>query len=401
MRRAILTSSGTASTIAFGAAHCVECHAASTEAVERYAETGVKPMLVGGQRFAAPPLGAIYSKNLTPDPETGIGRYTDPQIARMLRYAVRPDGRASVQPVMRFGGMSDDDIVAVISFLRTQPPVRNVVPKDEWQLAGKIVKSLAPPFKPRWSARAPASAPRQAPTAARGEYVARSLGNCEGCHSPLNDLTFEVNGPPFSGGAPQEPRNVAGVDRQIWFQPPNLTPFRGSALLRFPDRETFVARFQRGGRKYQASPMPWECFGHLAAEDAARFTSSSARCLPPANRLRKSRPSGTKASGTLFPGGEVGDDRAHLLVVQLTAVRRHRRTGVDGVGLDDPAAQPRGVVFRAGVRADPARWPIRRRPRRLQSRGTARIRCRIPWPRPSSLSGPRAPERLRGACACS
>jgi hypothetical protein len=64
-----------------------------------------------------------------------------------------------------------------------------------------------------------------------------------------------------------EPRDIAGVDQSLWFAPPNLTPLKGSALNRFPDRETFIARFQRGGRKHAGSPMPWECFGKLTAED--------------------------------------------------------------------------------------------------------------------------------------
>jgi hypothetical protein len=58
------------------------------------------------------------------------------------------------------------------------------------------------------------------------------------------------------------------VDRSLWFQPPNLTPLPGSALMRFPDRDTLVARFQKGGRKYQATPMPWNCFDKLTADDA-------------------------------------------------------------------------------------------------------------------------------------
>lgn len=54
---------------------------------------------------------------------------------------------------------------------------------------------------------------------------------------------------------------------QIWFLPPNLTSYPKSAVRRFPDRETFVARFQRGGRKYPESPMPWDCFAKMTAED--------------------------------------------------------------------------------------------------------------------------------------
>lgn len=257
--------------LAYGPAHCAECHMSSAEVFEKYVETGVRQPLGGGYRFPAPPLGVIYSLNLTPDPETGIGRYSDQQIARMIRHSVKPNGRASVRPMMPYGDMSDEDIVAIISFLRSEPPVRNKAPEAEWTLVGKVIKSLAPTFMPRTDAdiHPPKTSPPSAPNRARGEYIVRSLGNCVACHSPLNQLTFVVNGPEFAGGLPIEPRPLPGVDHSVWFTPPNLTPLPGSALMRFPDRETFVARFQKGGRKYNASPMPWNCYATMTADDIA------------------------------------------------------------------------------------------------------------------------------------
>ena len=77
-----------------------------------------------------------------------------------------------------------------------------------------------------------------------------------------------MNGPEFSGGVPIEPRDLPNVDHAVYFAPPNLTPLAGSALNRFPDRDTWVARLQKGGRKFPASPMPWNCFGHMTSEDA-------------------------------------------------------------------------------------------------------------------------------------
>jgi mono/diheme cytochrome c family protein len=254
--------------LVFGPAHCVECHVESSDAYERYAQTGIRPALKGGFALPAPPLGVIYSKNITPDKETGIGRYSDPQIARMLRYSVRPDGKASVRPAMPYGDMSDEDIVAILSYLRAQPPLRHEVPDSEWTLIGKVIKSFVVVFKPRTEVHPPKTAPAQQPTRERGEYLARSVSNCLTCHSPLNQLTFAITGPEFSGGTPMEPRDLPGIDPSLWFAPPNLTPLHGSALNRFPDRETFVARFQKGGRKHPGSPMPWECFAKFTDADA-------------------------------------------------------------------------------------------------------------------------------------
>ena len=252
--------------LVYGPAHCVECHVESTEVIERAGARGERPALTGGMKFAAAPLGVIWSRNITPDPETGIGRYTDGQIARMLRSSVRPDGRASVQLLMPYGNMSDADIVAILSFLRAQPAVSHRVPQNEWTLIGKTVKSFAPVFQPRLDVH-PASQPPQGPTAARGEYLARSVANCAACHTERSPVSFAAIRPEFAGGNEMEPAERPGVDRSVWFRTPNLTPATGSALSKFPDRETFIARFQRGGRQHPGSPMPWEAFGTMSADD--------------------------------------------------------------------------------------------------------------------------------------
>jgi len=254
--------------LVFGPAHCAECHSSSYAEFQTLAE-GKKPVLMGGVEFAAPPLGKIYSKNLTPDPETGIGRYSDGQLARMMRWSVRPNGRASVRMLMPFHNMSDDDVVAIISFLRQQTPVRHQVPANEFTLIGKIVKSFAPPFKPRNTINPPAVAPPVAPTKERGEYLARYVSNCAGCHTNVNDVTLSPAGPEFAGGEVMAPVDLPDADKSVWFVTPNLTPAKNSALMKFPDRATFVARFKVGGRHHAGSPMPWEAFARMSETDIA------------------------------------------------------------------------------------------------------------------------------------
>ena len=254
--------------LVYGPAHCVECHSGSYDALTKLAD-GKKVPLSGGLRFNAGPLGYVYSKNLTPDPTTGIGRYSDGQIARMMRYSVKPDGRASIEPMMPFGNMSDDDLAAIISFLRAQPPVRNEVPEPHWTLFGKLLKSVTPVFKPRLTINPPPAAPPQAPTRERGEYLARYVSNCVGCHTPRSQTSFAATGPDFSGGFEMEPILLPGADPNTWFKTPNITPAKGSALLKFPDRDTFIARFQKGGRHYPGSVMPWEAFAQMTTDDIA------------------------------------------------------------------------------------------------------------------------------------
>ena len=277
--------------LATGPAHCTECHGSNFAAFQSFYEESAPPVkttgitadegqapgrapvesaplaLSGGYRFPIGPLGTLYSKNLTPDIETGIGRYSDPQIARMLRHGVRPDGQASIPLLMPFGNMSDDDIVAILSFLRAQPAVRNVVPENEWTLLGKVMRTLVAAAKPNMDVHPPRTAPAQQPTLERGEYLARSVANCGGCHTAFNEMTGSPTAPAFTGGNLMEPAEQEGADRSLWFRPPNLTPRDGSALMKFPDRATFVARFKVGGRHYEGSPMPWEAFARMAPED--------------------------------------------------------------------------------------------------------------------------------------
>src|SRR6185369_13982449 len=87
------------------------------------------------------PPGTFYTPNLTPDPKTGIGRRTDEQLVGMIRHSVRADGRAAV-PFMEYNGLSDEDVVALISYLRSQPPVRNAVPAHQLNLMGKAVMAF-------------------------------------------------------------------------------------------------------------------------------------------------------------------------------------------------------------------------------------------------------------------
>ena len=102
--------------LVFGAAHCADCHSKTN--ADSLLKLGQDVPLTGGFMFDLP-VGKLYSKNITPDKETGIGNYTDAEIARALRYGVHPDGTV-VFDFMPFHNMTDEDMTAVISYLRVQ-----------------------------------------------------------------------------------------------------------------------------------------------------------------------------------------------------------------------------------------------------------------------------------------
>jgi mono/diheme cytochrome c family protein len=79
--------------------------------------------------FEIPGLGVFAGRNITPDKETGIGNWTDEQIAAAITTGKRPDGRllAPIMPYVAFSYMTKEDVAAIVAFLRSVPPVKNEV----------------------------------------------------------------------------------------------------------------------------------------------------------------------------------------------------------------------------------------------------------------------------------
>jgi hypothetical protein len=124
--------------VALVTAGCVHCHQ-PVQNVDSLMKIVKEPALKGGAKFETP-FGTFYPPNITPD-ATGIANYTDGELARVLRYGVKKNGEA-VLPFMNFSKMSDDDITAVISYLRSTSPVKNEIPKHEFNIAGVFMKAF-------------------------------------------------------------------------------------------------------------------------------------------------------------------------------------------------------------------------------------------------------------------
>lgn len=133
--------------------------------------------LAGGMVFDEQPFRAVAS-NITPDPDTGIGRWTDAQIARAIREGIRPDGRiiGPPMPIELYRGISDGDLAAMVAYLRSVPPVRNAVAASEYRIP--LPPSYGPPVTT--VPGPPANDP-----VARGAYLAGPIGHCIDCHTPM------------------------------------------------------------------------------------------------------------------------------------------------------------------------------------------------------------------------
>jgi len=254
-------------------APCASCHGDPTRRAD-YARGDEVP-LVGGYVFDIPP-GKFYTRNLTPDAETGLGNVSDSAIARALRQGVGHDGRALL-PFMEMQGLSDDDLTAVVSYLRRLPPVRNPVPPHQYNLMGKVVKAtvLAKPVGP--SSTPPAVAPRGA-TVENGRYIVESVALCWACHTERSQMTGALTGPRFGGTKGFTESDDPG---HSW-SPPNITSDPETGKLGKMSEDQFVARF-RQGRIIPLSPMPWQAFSRLADEDL-RAIYRYLKTVPPVKR---------------------------------------------------------------------------------------------------------------------
>jgi mono/diheme cytochrome c family protein len=253
-------------------ANCSICHG-DPQQVER-SRAGEEVPLLGGFEFNIPP-GKFYPRNITPDAETGIGRFSDGEVARALRYGVGHDGHALL-PFMEMQGLSDEDLVAVVSFLRSTPPVHNVAPAHQYNVLGMILKAtvLANPVGPK---ETPPTTNPSGATVENGAYLAGSVINCWACHTERNPATGKLVGPRFAGGHMVDDFN----SKRTW-SAPNLTndPTSGR-LARFTEDE-FVARFKLGP-VFPGSPMPWSHFKNIR-EDDVRAVYRYLKSLPPVVR---------------------------------------------------------------------------------------------------------------------
>jgi mono/diheme cytochrome c family protein len=164
------------------AADCMVCH--TTQGGKEYA---------GGLGFKLP-FGVLYSTNITPDKETGIGNYTDQDFLNAVHRGTRRDG-VRLYPAMPFTSytyISDADALAIKAYLFSLPPVRSVAREN----------TLMFPFNQRWAMNFWSALfnpdtrfepdTSKSPEWNRGAYLAEALAHCGECHTPRN-LAFALN----------------------------------------------------------------------------------------------------------------------------------------------------------------------------------------------------------------
>ena len=261
----------------YGPAHCSGCHV-SMEGQATVA-TGAHVPLEGGFLFPLE-IGNLYSPNITPD-ETGIGKMSDQQIARSLRYGVGFDGRPLFD-LMPFHNLSDADMQAVISYLRTMPSVKKEIPKTELNLLGKIVYALAiHPVGPEAGIEIPETVSPDT-TAIYGQYLANYVANCRGCHTNRNLKTGEYIGEFYAGGF-EMPSTMAPGKAVVT---PNLTPDQETGKITGWSEAKFIERIRKG-RIIPLSEMPWDQFQQMSDNDLKAIYAYLKTLTPVRNEIRE------------------------------------------------------------------------------------------------------------------
>jgi len=224
--------------------------------------------LAGGFGLEDEGLGAWITPNITPDPETGIGLWTDEEVIRAIREGRGRDGK-TLGPPMPFGQyrrLADRDVQAMVTYLRTVPPVRQTVPRSQYKIP------LPPSYGPPVGA---VPDPPRTDLVKYGEYLAGPVAHCMECHTPF-----------LPGGHPDATRQGAWGFRIAgpWgvSYTAKITPDPETGIGNWKDGEIIASIYgvRRGGGRV-LPPMPTQHYAQGIAEGDLRAILAYLRALPP------------------------------------------------------------------------------------------------------------------------
>lgn len=208
--------------------------------------------------------GTVIASNITPDPETGLGDWTDGEIIRAIREGVDRDGNAlfPFMPYPQYRYMSDDDVESLVAYIRTLKPIHNPLPRTKLDLpVALMIKSVPQPVS------GPIRTPTPADGLEYGKYLV-TIGGCGDCHT-MQEHGQPVKGMEFAGGF--EFRMPQGTVLSA-----NITPDQQTGIGSWSE-DAFVSRFQQY-RVFAETPppaasagnftlMPWLAYAGLSDQD--------------------------------------------------------------------------------------------------------------------------------------
>jgi mono/diheme cytochrome c family protein len=240
------------------ASGCVSCHTEDRD--------GARPF--AGGRALATPFGTFYSPNITPDPETGIGAWSEEQFVAALQRGTRPDGAEYFPafPYPAYAGMTREDALAIRAYLLSLPAERHPNRPHElpWFLGGRLGATAW-----RWLYFRPvpfAGDPGRDAAWNRGAYLVRHLGHCGECHTPRNALGALRTDLELAG-------NPQGPEARVV---PNITPEEtdGIGAWSASDIETFLEIGMLPDGDFAGAGM-----GEVIDENTSKLTPEDRRAI--------------------------------------------------------------------------------------------------------------------------
>jgi mono/diheme cytochrome c family protein len=246
-----------------GPVACSNCHASRAQDFS----------IIPGKEYAGglqivDPAFTVFTANITPDKDTGIGSWTDEQIITTIREGKDKNGKIIFppMPVPTYNNMSDDDVKSIVAYLHTLTPVHNEVPESKWN----IPQQAMPPAKGT-------PAPDKSDKIAYGRYIVTALAHCFECHT----------GPDANGAPDFEHKLAAGgllitLAPGIDMRPANITPDPETGIGKWSDADIKKAMTEgitpTGG--HVSPPMPFPFFKNMTDEDL-NAVIAFLRTIPP------------------------------------------------------------------------------------------------------------------------
>lgn len=281
------------------------------------------------------PFGTIYTPNITPDPDTGIGQWSDAEFLRAMHEGIGKSGERLYPafPYAEYTRVTDQDVLAIRAYLNTVTPVHYTPPRN----------SLKFPFNQRWAMvfwnlfnfneGRFVPDPKQSAEWNRGAYLVEGLAHCEECHTPRNFMQGLKSSDRFSGAT------------QAGWHAFNITPDKNGGIGNWSDDElvSYLSTGVAPGRANAAGPMAEvvaDSTQYLSNEDLHAI-SIYLRTVPPVSGgVTRSRDDWGKPADdvTALRGQTINSVNGAQLFVANCATC-HNWTG-QGVGASAPGAYP-------------------------------------------------------------
>ena len=220
---------------------------------------------LGGRLVEESPAFTAYAPNITPGGP--VADWSDAELARAIREGIRPDGSV-IGPPMPFSmyrGLSDEDLGAIVAYLRTVPAVENIVPASTYNIP------LPPAYGPPVGT---VSAPPRAVTAEHGAYLAGPVAHCLECHTPMGPQGPKIDTERGRGGVEFHGPGGVSVAANLTSHPDGLAGYSDAEVL------AMITEGQRPDGSPMLPPMPYGYFARMTPEDAAALVLYL-RTLPP------------------------------------------------------------------------------------------------------------------------